>query len=266
MPWQFPQRLTQSLGAIIILLGCILAVGKLQQPQLNALKQSSKNTSPADLQRDVEATQVYLNLLERLPTFGFDNVLADWVFLNFLQYFGDQDARRITSYQLSPEYFDIIINRDPKFLTAYFFLSSSSSLYAGMPEKSVALMEKGLQSLSPKVPPQSYYVWRYKGIDELLFLGDPKAAQQSFQKSADWASQSPDEQSQNVAEISRKTADFISRNPTSKIAQVSAWSMVLNNSPDPRTSKIAISRIEALGGQVIITPEGAVKIKMPQTD
>ncbi|NEO66786.1 MAG: hypothetical protein F6J98_43020, partial [Moorea sp. SIO4G2] len=95
---------------------------------------------------------------------------------------------------------------------------------------------------------------------------DPKAAQQSFEKSADWASQSPDEQSQNVAEISRNTAEFIRRNPTSKIAQVSAWSMVLNNSPDPRTSKIAISRIEALGGKVIITPEGAVKIKMPQTD
>ena len=111
MPWQFPQRLTQSLGAIIILLGCIVAVGKLPQPQLNALKQSSKNTSPADLQQDVEATQVYLNLLERLPTFGFDNVLADWVFLNFLQYFGDQDARRITSYQLSPEYFEVIIDR-----------------------------------------------------------------------------------------------------------------------------------------------------------
>ncbi|NET68331.1 MAG: hypothetical protein F6K63_29635 [Moorea sp. SIO1G6] len=266
MPWQFPQRLTQSLGAIIILLGCILAVGKLQQPQLNALKQSSKNISPADLQRDVEAKQVYLNLLQRLPTFGFDNILADWVFMNFLQYFGDQEARQITSYQLSPEYFDVIINRDPKFLTAYFFLSSSSSLYAGMPEKSVALMEKGLQSLSPKVPPKSYYVWRYKGIDELLFLGDAKAAQESFEKSADWASKSADEESQNIAEISRNTAEFIKRNPTSKIAQVSAWSMVLNNSPDPRTSQIAISRIEALGGKVIITPEGAVTIKMPQTD
>jgi hypothetical protein len=112
---------------------------------------------------EVKAEKVRLNLLQKVPAFGFDNLLGDWAFLNFIQYFGDDEARAATGYRLSPDYFDVIIDRDPKFLQAYFFLSGSGSLYAGMPERSVTLMEKGLKSLSPQSPPKSYYVWRYKG-------------------------------------------------------------------------------------------------------
>lgn len=242
------------------------AVAWLQIPQLNQIKGMEQNTSPADLQRDIEAEKVRLNLLQKMPVFGFDNLLADWVFLNFLQYFGDEQARAETGYQLSPEYFEVILTRDPRFLKGYFFLSSSTSLYAGMPEKSVAIMEKGLKLLSPQNPPKSYYVWRYKGVDELLFLGNHKAAKKSFETASEWANTYIDEESQQVATISRQTAQFLSRNPKSKLAQVSAWSMVLNNALDNRTRQTAIARIEALGGKVIITPEGAVKIQLPESD
>jgi hypothetical protein len=139
-------------------------------------------------------------------------------------------------------------------------------MYAGMPEKSVALMEQGLKSMSPKTPPNSYYVWRYKAIDELLFLGNSQAARQSFEKAAEWASTYSDEESKNIAAFSRKTAEFLSRNPNSKFAQVAAWTMVLSNTRDKRVEKIAISRIEAIGGKVVITPEGKVKIQPPPRD
>lgn len=127
-------------------------------------------------------------------------------------------------------------------------------------------MEKGLKSLSPKAPPKSYYVWRYKGTDELLFLGDSQAARKSFEKAAEWASVYADPESQNVAAISRQTAQFLARNPNSKYAQVGAWSMVLQNAVDDRTRQIAISRIEGLGGKVVVTPEGEVRIQLPEKD
>jgi hypothetical protein len=263
---QFRPHISQSIGVSLIALSSILALGVLQMPQLTQLRSGAKNASPEDLQAEVESEKVRLNLLQKVPTFGFDNLLADWAFLGFLQYFGDDEARAATGYRLSPDYFDVIINRDPKFLKAYFFLSGSSSLYAGMPERSVALMEKGLKSLSPQSPPKSYYVWRYKATDELLFLGDAQAARQSYEKAAEWASTYSDEESKNIVAVSRRTAEFLTRNPLSKSAQVNAWSMVLSNALDDRTRKIAISRIEALGGKVIITPEGAVKIRLPQAD
>jgi hypothetical protein len=99
-----------------------------------------------------------------------------------------------------------------------------------------------------------------------LFLGNSQAARQSFEKAAEWASTYSDEESKNIAAFSRKTAEFLSRNPNSKFAQVAAWTMVLSNTRDKRVEKIAISRIEAIGGKVVITPEGKVKIQPPPRD
>ncbi len=262
----FPQRFSQSLGASLVAIGCIFAVGVLQVSQLHLLRKEAKHTSKEALQREVESDQFHLKLLQKTPAFGFDNLIADWVFLNFLEYFGDDDARLKTGYGLSPDYFKIIVARDPRFLKAYIGLSTSISMYAAMPQESVALMEKGLKSMSPHTPPKSYYVWRYKGIDELLFLGDAQAARQSFEKAAEWASTYSDAESKEVAQFSHRTAEFLSHNPNSKIAQVNAWAMVLSSTTDKRAQKIAISHIEALGGKVVITPEGTVRIQPPSAD
>ncbi len=263
---RFSQRFSQSLGASLVAIGCIVAIGVLQVSQLNLLTSRAKKVSLEALQQEVESEKLRLNLLQKTPVFGFDNLIADWTFLNFLTYFGDDDARSKTSYALSPDYFKIIVDRDPRFLKAYIGLSTSISMYAAMPQESVALMEKGLKSMSPHTPPKSYYVWRYKGIDELLFLGDAKAARQSFEKAAEWASTYSDEESKAIAQFSRKTAEFLSRNPNSKLAQVNAWAMVLSNTTDKRSQQIAINRIEALGGKVVITAEGTVRIQPPPAD
>jgi hypothetical protein len=263
---QSRQTLSQTLATSIVAVVCALAIGMLQVPQLNDLKNGTQNAAPEALQQQANSEKLRLNLLSQTPVFGFDNLLADWVFLNFLQYFGDDNARLQTGYGLSPDYFKIIIARDPRFLGAYIPLSTSISLYAAQPEQSVALMEKGLKSMSPKSPAQSYYVWRQKGIDELLFLGNTQAARQSFEKAAEWASVYPEPESQNVAAFSLQTAQFLARNPLSKSAQVGAWTMILNNVTDDRTRQIVLARIEALGGQVIVTPQGNVKIRPPQSD
>lgn len=262
MFFQFRQTLSQFL----IVLLCVSAIGVLQLPQLKRLSTRIQNASPQELEKEVDSEELRLNLLHKLPTFGFNNLIADWVFINFLIYFGDDPVRQYTGYDLSPEYFEIIVERDPRFLQAYLGLSTSISMYAGMPDKAVALMEKGLQAMSPKVPQKSYYVWRYKGTDELLFLGDTQAARRSFEKSAEWASTYSDAESQNVAAISLQTAQFLARNPKSKFAQIGAWTMVLTNAVDERTRKRAISQIEALGGKVVITPEGTVKVQLPEKD
>jgi tetratricopeptide (TPR) repeat protein len=265
-PLPLTQRLNQSLWASLVALGCIVAVGLLQVPQLHRLSNRASTASPEDLQQDVEAEKLRIEVLQNIPSFGFDNLLADWAFLNFLQYFGDEPVRAVTGYGLSPEYFEVVVEQDPHFLDAYLYLSTSGSLYAAKPERSIALMEKGLESLSPEAPRQSYIVWRQKAIDELLFLGDAEAARQSFEKAAEWASTHPDQESQTIADISRRTAEFLADNPDSKSAQISAWTMVLSNVSDQRSRQIAINQVEELGGEVITTPEGTVKIRLPQTD
>lgn len=256
----------QTLITPVIVCLCILGISSMQFPRLQKLLNSQQYTALETLEKELQTEQLRLKLLKQMPSFGYDNLIANWSYLNFLQYFGDDEIRARTGYSLSPEYFEVIIERDPRFLMAYLSLSTSTSLYAAMPERAVALMDKGLKSLSAKVPERSYYAWRYKGIDELLFLGNAQAAQQSFLTAANWASQYPDEESQLVAFTSQKTAEFLSRNPNSKYAQIATWGMILSNRLDDRTRKRAISAIEKLGGEVITNPDGTNRIKLPPQD
>ena len=245
---------------------CILGVSLIQLPKLQNLINSKHLASVETLEKEIKSEKIRLNFLKKMPSFGYNNFIADLVYLNFLQYFGDNQVRDKTGYSLSPEYFEVILERDPRFLAAYGSLSISTSLYAAMPERAIALSEKGLKSLSPFVPEKSYYVWRNKGIDELLFLGNAQAAQKSFATAANWASNFSDAESQFIVNSSQKTAEFLSRNPNSKYAQISTWSMVLNNQVDEKTRKRVIREIEKLGGKVIITPEGTEKILFPPKD
>jgi hypothetical protein len=80
-----------------------------------------------------------------MPSFGYNNIIANWVYLNFVQYFGDDEVRAKTGYSLSPEYFEVILGRDPRFIPAYLSLSTSTSMYAGMPERSIKLTEKAFK-------------------------------------------------------------------------------------------------------------------------
>ncbi|MBW4643460.1 MAG: hypothetical protein KME23_10800 [Goleter apudmare HA4340-LM2] len=256
----------QTIGASFAVCLCIFGVGLIQFPQLQKLLNDKQTNSLEALEREIKAESTRLKLVRQMPSFGYDNLIANWEYLNFLQYFGDEELRAKTGYSLSPEYFEVILERDPRFLSAYQSLSSSTSIYAAMPERSIELMAKGLKSLSPQIPEKSYYIWRYKGIDELLFLGDTQSAQKSFATAAEWAKTYSDEESQNAAIISQRTAEFLSNNPDSKYARISTWAMILNNQIDARTRKRAISEIEALGGQVITTPEGNNRILFPEKD
>lgn len=245
---------------VIILSGLGITVLQLQQ-----LSQQTSPTNPLEnLNSQVNAERTSLQLLQQLPTFGFTNLVADWIFLKFVQYFGDKQARRETGYSLSPEYFEVVLDRDPRFLEAYFFFSASTSLYAAMPEETVALMEKKLKLLSPKDPPRAYYIWRYKAVDELLFLNDYKAAQRSFEKAAEWASVYSDEEAKRVKKIFRHTAQKLAEDPTDKSVQINAWTTILGYAKDEGTRQNVIHRIEKLGGKVSINSQGRVQVTLPE--
>jgi len=268
--WEkFRTKLAQVSPALFVQVGCILGaltvVVYLQTPQLASLKQR-KSLDKAVLRQQEAQAKAQLSIAKTLPTFGFDNLVANWHFINFIQYFGDTEVRAKAGYGASMEYFEAILDRDPRFLYAYFYLSSTGSLYAGQPEKSVSLMNRGLKSLSPKVPDRGYYIWRLKAVDELLFLGKVPDARNSMLTAADWARQSSTTEGQNVARLSQNTAAYLARNPNSKQAQFDAWNMVLGAAVDDFVIKRAIAGIVATGGKVTISPSGEFKVEAPAKD
>jgi tetratricopeptide (TPR) repeat protein len=255
--------LLASIGSIC---GTFAVISYLQVPQLAKLKQPTQYLNKADLQRQEAKAKAQFSLIKNLPTFGFDNLIADWHFLAYLQYFGESDVRQQAGYGAAMDYFDIILDRDPRFFYAYYYLSNTGTLYTGQPERSVALMNKGLKSLSPRVPDRSYYIWRLKAVDELLFLGKASEARNSMQMASNWARQYPNEEGQRVAKLSQDTANSLARNPNSKRAQFDAWNMVLSSAIDDAVTKRAIAEIVALGGKVTVSPTGAFTVQPPAKD
>lgn len=212
--WLSPLLLVSS-GAIAM--GGVVAIqqAQLAQPSLSGL-------DPAAAAQQ-EATN--LNILKRSPTFGFDNVIADWVFLQFLQYFGDTPARQATGYTLSPQYFEVITKLDPRFVGSYLYLSYSVSHQLGEPETAVALMERGAQALSPETQPEAWRVWSLIALDRLLLLGDFPGAIQAYEMAAQWAEPTnPD-----LANQFQQTAEFLRQDPDSSISRnirAQAWGSI----------------------------------------
>jgi hypothetical protein len=251
-----------SIFAVILL--CATGIFFLQRSRLQP--QDSLLTK-ADYLKQEKATKMELRLFKSVPSFGFNNIIADWLYLQFIQYFGDGEARQKVGYSLSPDYFETIVDRDPKFIDAHLRLSVATSIFAGEPEKNIINLTKSLQALSPKTYSpnyDAYYLWIYKGMDEMLFLGDNEAAKKSYEMAVKWAEIYNDEESLRVAKRVRQSIEFLSKNPNSKVARIGVWSLVLSSSSDQKTVQRAVEGIRALGGDVTIDAEGRVKISVPE--
>lgn len=255
------QNLTSLTSRLAVIVLCLTSIVLLQQDRLQL---KSSTLTKAEYIRQEQAEKANLNILSKIPAFGFENLLADWIYLKFIQYFGDGAARERIGYSLSPDYFAAVVNRNPRLVAAYKFLAPATSIFAGQPQKTVALIQQGLKSISPEDSPLSYYLWIYKGVDEMLFLGDTKAAKKSYEMAAKWAETYDDPISKIRATNAQQTAHFLTKDPNSKIARIGAWTMVLSSAPDEKTQERAINQIKALGGEIIVTPEGRIDVKVPE--
>ncbi|MEG4394283.1 hypothetical protein [Microcoleus sp. BROC3] len=241
-------------------LGGMSPVGVQGQKPLSAMSAGSFKQAA---QQEAQQEALRLKMLKTLPSFGFDNLIADWTFLKFLQYFGDDEARNVTGYNLSQDYFDIVTRRDPRWTDIYLFLSTAISFYQGKPETAVELIERGTSalSLSPQIHPQSWIVWRTKGLDELLLLGDIPESIRSHEMAADWVQGSPE--GPKMAPMFRATAEYLRRDPDSVPVRFNAWSTIYYQTTDKLVRQRAKQALVKLGAQVQKDKDGKESFILP---
>lgn len=247
----------------IALFVTIIGIIGLQEQEIYYQK-SQRQGFTSEQQEASEKQQ--LRLWQTIPSIGFSNLIADWMYLRFIQYFGDSQGREKTGYALSPQYFKLIVERDPRFVDAILKLDTATSIFDGNPQKSVVLLTKALDGISPglkspSIPP--YYLWSAKGINQLLFLGDPQGAKQSYEEAVKWAKYYPADQTQNFITNTNQTIQFLSKNPKSRAAQIGAWASILGSSPDPRTIQRVMREIKQLGGELGWSPDGRLTVRVP---
>lgn len=223
---------------------CCVNITSLQTYEIRTLKKAKQHQE--DFSTGAAELHQQLAFLKISPMIGFGNLVADATFLGFLQYFSDSSGEIEGRQNLSPDFFDTIITLDPFYRDYYLFLSGSTTFYAAQPERTVELMAKGLEQIDPALVSDSFYIWRYKGTDELIFLGDSKSAKESFENAAEWASQSERPDSDTMEHISRQTAEFLAHNPDSIPAQISAWNSVLASAMNSDIREEATQRIQSL--------------------
>jgi len=234
--------------------------------QSSTISKQDLDKTLSDYQKVETEESQKLTLLAKTPRLGFDNVLADWLYLQFIQYFGDTEAREKTGYGLVPDYFLLISEDDPHFVEALNLLEVGNSLFAAQPEVSIELLEKALGKIQPKfisrIPP--YYLWRAVGNNELLFIGNTEAAKEAYQKSIEWANHYKDDDSRRIIDISERSINFLNKNPDSTAARIGAWVSILANNSDPKTAKRVMEEIEKLGGTISTNSDGSLRISIPQ--
>ena len=240
--------------AIVALAGIIM----MQQTGLG-----NHNLAESDPRQAQQQEALRLEMLRRLPTLGFDNMIANTVFLRWAQYFGDEEIRDQVGYALNKEYFDVITRLDPRFAEMYPFISTAVSFAQGEPELGIQFMERGLAVLSPEIHPRAFLVWRFKGLDQLLLLGDIPGSIHSHEMAAQWAMGTAHE---HYADLYQSAADFLRTQPDSTRIRLWSWSEVYQNSMNESVRQRAEQEMLNLGAIKEITEDGRVMFRLPDPE
>ena len=200
-----------------------------------------------------------LDWQKRSPNLGFSNLKADWSYLNFVQYFGDKDARDTIGYKLVPDYFETIAHIDPRFTTAHLKLSIANSMYAGDPEKTIALMQQVLDTIEP-ISEEAVAVWTSKGLDELLFMGDKVSAIESYKMAEQWAALVQNNRSEKLTIKNLESALESTTELELKEAQLRAWSSVLVHIKDHQRRREIIDRLDRIRDEILVLRQSEEEI------
>jgi tetratricopeptide (TPR) repeat protein len=215
-----------KISKILTIISPFIALAGIVILQSQEYKKSVQKLNNADYLAQEQEQAKSVDWQKQTAHLDFENLKADWSYLDFVQYFGDAKARDTIGYKLVPEYFEAITTIDPRFTTAYLNLAIANSMYAGHPEKTIALMEQVLESVDP-ASEQAALLWTSKGLDELLFMGDKQEAIESYEMAAKWQSLTNQKRSDGLTikdlELALKDTDEIDL----KEAQIRAWSSVL---------------------------------------
>jgi hypothetical protein len=220
-----PLALTIGRGLLTLAIGLGALTGVVS---LQAQRMTKGNSTGLTPQQQEQQEILQAKAIRRLPSqgFGFNNLLSDWTFLRFLQYAGDTEARRITGYGAAPDVFETVTARDPRFIDTYVFAAGTLGYELGMPEKSIELLNRGIQALDPQRNPGAHRLLILRGMDELLLMGQPINAAYSYKQAAEWAAQSPNPEDQKEVKILTRIHRFLETDPDSTIVKFWSWSSV----------------------------------------
>ena len=113
--------------------------------------------------KDFAPSAVALKML----SLGFEQLLADFYWLSFIQYVGDSEARAQDRYADAEKYVDIVAGLDPKFLKVYYFSAFIIGSEQHRPDLAAEIIDRGIAANQ-----DNWYLPFIAGINQYLYAHD----------------------------------------------------------------------------------------------
>lgn len=167
---------------------------------------------------------------------GYDQLLADWYWLAFVQYIGDGAARAQDHYAAADKYLQLIVDLDPGFIKAYWFAAFIIGSERQQPEQAAKLIDRGIQANA-----DNWYLPFIAGINQYLYARNDAAAAKYYKMAAKFPAA--------PAWLSRQAAILEARIP-STIKEINIWDSIYGSTGDEIVREKARDHLISLWTQV----------------
>ena len=211
----------QALGVLLLLFcTCQLLHFKLQQ-KLHAAE---------PYRRSEFFVLVKANSL-KLCSLGFDQLIADFYWLSFIQYFGSSAERLGDNSSLAFNYLDITTSLDPYFVQPYWFAPFTVGSEMNRPDLAKKLIDRGIQANQ-----NNWYLPYIAGINQYLFAHNEIEAAKYYRMAAKF----PD-----APKWLGRQAQILEAKIPSQIKEINTWDTIYRTSDDPLVKQRAREHLAA---------------------
>ncbi|MBX9696389.1 MAG: hypothetical protein K2Z81_28635 [Cyanobacteria bacterium] len=235
----------QPLNLVLIVSVCVLgALAHWCQQQVEKRLKLS-DTSPSALVPTAASV--------RLVSLGFEQVIADYYWLQFIYYVGDSKARDLDHYEHADRYLDLITGLDPRIIQAYWFAAFTVGGDQKNPERAAELIERGLQANQ-----DNWYLPYIAAVNQFLFARNTSEAARYYRMAAkykgapDWLERQATILDSNIPVLAKSaniwlnvfnSAEDDTIRERARITASKLWSVIYNTAP---TDKIRIQARKVL--------------------
>jgi hypothetical protein len=165
----------------------------------------------------------------KMVSLGYDQILADIYWLNFIQYFGDTNARLVDHYDRCYDYLSLISALDPHFIQAYWFAAFAVGTEQKRPDLAEKIISRGLSNNQ-----DNWYLPYIAGVNEFINSKDDKKAAKYYKMAAKFPGSPP--------WLSRQ-AQILDTNLPRIFKEIRTWATVYESNPDGLVKSTARTKL-----------------------
>lgn len=172
----------------------------------------------------------------RLVGLGYDRLLADFYWLAFINYIGDEPARIADHSVNADKYLDLITGLDPKFVQPYWFCAFTVGADQRRPLRANEIIQRGISANQ-----NNWYLPYIAGVNLYLFAHDEAEAARFYHA----ASKFPD-----APKWLGRQAEFLAARIPSTTKEIITWDSIYRSEPNSIIRSKARQKLIQLLSQV----------------